>query len=171
MPRGSERSTAASRDARASRGAGADPAVAAGPKVGGGAMQSSGPVPTRAPSAGGSAGSGDDESSPTQGPVRTCVGCRTRAPAGTLVRVARGADGSLVVDRHAPGRGAWLCRDAATGRVSDQCLEAAARKDAFRRALKAAVSPESWRALRGTTAERENMDTGSATGQATSRRD
>ena len=37
------------------------------------------------------------------------------APAGTLVRVARRADGSLVVDRVAPGRGAWLCQEPATG--------------------------------------------------------
>ena len=57
---------------------------------------------------------------PRPGRSRTCVGCRTRAPAGNLVRVARRADGSLVVDRDAPGRGAWLCQEPATGEVNDQ---------------------------------------------------
>ena len=43
--------------------------------------------------------------------------------------------------------------------------QAAARRDAFRRALKAAVLPEAWRVLGGTTTGRENMDTGPAPGR------
>ena len=92
------------------------------------------------------------------------MGCRSRSAAGNLVRVARRADGSLVIDRVAPGRGAWLCREPATGGVSGQCLEAAARRDAFPRAFKTAVLPGSWRVLRGTPAERANMDTGPTIG-------
>jgi predicted RNA-binding protein YlxR (DUF448 family) len=95
-----------------------------------------------------------------------CIGCRSRAPAGTLTRVARQADGSLVVDREAPGRGAWLCREPTTGGVSAQCLAAAAHRDAFRRAFKTAVTPESWKTLREHTAERANMVTGSTTGES-----
>jgi predicted RNA-binding protein YlxR (DUF448 family) len=85
--------------------------------------------------------------------------------------VTRRADGSLVIDRDAPGRGAWLCLAAATGGVSEECLEAAAARGAFQRAFKAAVLPESWRALRETSAERANMDTGLATGRTGIRRD
>lgn len=66
-------------------------------------------------------------------PIRTCTGCRRRAPRATLVRLAV-RDGRVVVDpdRRCPGRGAWLCRDA-------DCLEQALRKGAgpLRRALRA----------------------------------
>lgn len=40
-------------------------------------------------------------------PIRTCVGCRRTDEQAALVRLARGPAG-LVVDRNAPGRGAWL---------------------------------------------------------------
>ena len=81
-----------------------------------------------------------------------------RAEAGTLVRVARGRDGLLVVSRNAPGRGAWLCRDAATGAVKADCLEAAARRNAFTRAFRAAVAEENLTPLRAMMSERANMD-------------
>ena len=47
-------------------------------------------------------------------PVRTCVGCASRAPQRTLLRVVMGV-GGLAVDlpRRAPGRGAYLHRDPA----------------------------------------------------------
>ena len=48
------------------------------------------------------------------GPVRTCVGCATRAPQAALIRLVAG-EGRLAVDlrRRASGRGAYLHRDAA----------------------------------------------------------
>lgn len=64
------------------------------------------------------------------GPVRTCVGCRRRAPAADLVRVvARG--GAVVPDvpRRLTGRGAHLHPDAG-------CLAQAVRRRAFPRALR-----------------------------------
>ena len=63
-------------------------------------------------------------------PVRTCVGCRRRAPAAALLRVVA-RDGTLVPDpaRALPGRGAHLHRDPV-------CLELAERKRAFPRALR-----------------------------------
>ncbi len=67
--------------------------------------------------------------------MRTCVGCRRTRPIDELVRVARNADGSLVVDRHRPGRGAWLCRR------SPACVDLAIRKRAFDRAFRAPVDP------------------------------
>ncbi|MEU7817447.1 YlxR family protein [Pseudonocardia sp. NPDC049154] len=65
-----------------------------------------------------------------QGPVRTCVGCRTREQATGLLRVVA-VDGALVPDPRGrlPGRGAWV--HPATG-----CLDRAERRSAFPRALR-----------------------------------
>jgi N utilization substance protein A len=64
------------------------------------------------------------------GPVRTCVGCRRRAPAAELLRVVA-RDGAVVPDprRRLPGRGANL-------HPSVECLEQAVRQKAFPRALR-----------------------------------
>lgn len=59
-------------------------------------------------------------------PIRTCVGCRAKRPQAELVRCVIAADGCAHVDRHAPGRGAWLCGAA--------CLEPAIRRRGFERA-------------------------------------
>uniref|UniRef100_UPI00345CDB5F YlxR family protein n=1 Tax=Ilumatobacter sp. TaxID=1967498 RepID=UPI00345CDB5F len=45
----------------------------------------------------------------TDGPIRTCIGCRVRRPQSELLRCVFAADGSVQVCRTAPGRGAWLC--------------------------------------------------------------
>ncbi|MDA8047599.1 MAG: YlxR family protein [Actinomycetota bacterium] len=91
-------------------------------------------------------------------PLRTCVGCRTRSGAGRLVRVARAEDGSLVVSRVAPGRGAWLCRDLRTGGPEVGCLEAAERRNAFSRAFRSEVPAGATALLRASQPERENME-------------
>ena len=61
-----------------------------------------------------------------------------RVPAGRrpdeLVRVTRQGDGSLAVGPTLPGRGAWLCRSSAA------CFDAALRRGAFARALRAPVA-------------------------------
>ncbi|WP_396655376.1 YlxR family protein [Microbacterium sp.] len=64
-------------------------------------------------------------------PVRTCVGCRVRAPRSALLRVVA-VDSAVVIDEHArlPGRGAWL-------HDTPECMEAALRRRAFTRALRA----------------------------------
>jgi uncharacterized protein len=64
-------------------------------------------------------------------PVRTCVGCRTRAAASGLLRVVA-VEGTLVPDprRRHPGRGAWVHPDLG-------CLRLAERRRAFPRALRA----------------------------------
>ncbi len=63
-------------------------------------------------------------------PIRTCVGCRTRAARSDLVRMVA-VDGELRPDvRHRmPGRGAYLHPDLA-------CFELAERRKAFPRALR-----------------------------------
>ncbi|MDD7938975.1 YlxR family protein [Actinomycetospora lutea] len=64
------------------------------------------------------------------GPVRTCIGCRSRASASELLRVVA-ADGIVDPDpRHRkPGRGAWVHPD-------PDCLDRAERRSAFPRALR-----------------------------------
>ncbi|MFK4853021.1 YlxR family protein [Microbacterium sp. ZW T6_19] len=67
-------------------------------------------------------------------PVRTCVGCRTRAPRTTLLRVVS-QDDILIIDEGAvlPGRGAWL-------HPTRECMEAALRRRAFGRALRVSAT-------------------------------
>ncbi len=64
------------------------------------------------------------------GPVRTCVGCRARAPVAELLRVVA-IEHRLMPDpaRRLPGRGANLHPDPA-------CLALAVRRRAFGRALR-----------------------------------
>jgi predicted RNA-binding protein YlxR (DUF448 family) len=61
------------------------------------------------------------------------VGCRRARPADQLVRVVRGPGGMLSVDRHGPGRGAWLCGG------SHRCLDEAVRRHGFDRAFAAST--------------------------------
>jgi predicted RNA-binding protein YlxR (DUF448 family) len=54
---------------------------------------------------------------PECGPIRTCLGCRTRRPISELVRLALtpGRDRPMVVmdpGHRLPGRGAWICSGA-----------------------------------------------------------
>src|SRR6516164_4266729 len=60
-------------------------------------------------------------------PVRTCIGCRQRAPAAELVRVR--LDAGRIVIAEGQGRGASLHPTAA-------CVERAATSGAFARAFK-----------------------------------
>ncbi|NUS72791.1 MAG: YlxR family protein [Corynebacteriales bacterium] len=79
-------------------------------------------------------------------PTRTCIGCRERGAATELLRVVAfiddsgeqvGATFAVVPDlaRKLPGRGAWMHRDPA-------CMAAAARRQAFARALRIAGKPQ-----------------------------
>jgi predicted RNA-binding protein YlxR (DUF448 family) len=72
------------------------------------------------------------------GPIRTCIGCRSRAAAADLLRVAVAPEASgsgstvpVVPDprRRIAGRGAWLHLD-------PECVELAQRRRAFARALR-----------------------------------
>jgi predicted RNA-binding protein YlxR (DUF448 family) len=69
-------------------------------------------------------------------PVRTCVGCRRRAPVTELLRVVVRV-GGLTPDprRRLPGRGASLHPTA-------ECLQAAVRRRAFPRALRCSTPLE-----------------------------
>lgn len=63
-------------------------------------------------------------------PIRTCVGCRTRANKCELIRLVQ-QSGSVIIDRRQrlPGRGAW---------VHEACIEQAIRRRAIARALRVA---------------------------------
>ncbi len=67
-------------------------------------------------------------------PVRTCLGCRQRAPRSSLVRVVA-REGRVVVDAAArlPGRGAWLHPDPG-------CVRTAIQRNALGRALHATIT-------------------------------
>ena len=64
-------------------------------------------------------------------PIRTCVGCGGKSPQRALLRVASlaGAPATLDIDYRAPGRGAYLCRQA-------RCIEQAWKRHALERMLK-----------------------------------
>lgn len=66
-------------------------------------------------------------------PMRMCVGCREMKPKRDLIRVVRGPD-SVQLDKtsKAPGRGAYICPDAA-------CLQRAVKTRALERALEAKI--------------------------------
>jgi uncharacterized protein len=70
-------------------------------------------------------------------PERTCVGCRAKASKLELLRVVRGRDGEIVLDRagSAPGRGAYVHLEAG-------CVEAAMQSRAFDRALRAGLTAD-----------------------------
>jgi predicted RNA-binding protein YlxR (DUF448 family) len=77
----------------------------------------------------------------TDGPVRTCVGCRKRELAVELLRVVAVLTGNgkyaVIVDAAGslPGRGAWL-------HPTLQCAREAIRRRAFTRALRIAGAPD-----------------------------
>ncbi|WEO78383.1 YlxR family protein [Cryobacterium sp. SO2] len=67
-------------------------------------------------------------------PVRTCIGCRSRASRSSLLRVVA-QNSLLVVDETAtlPGRGAWIHPTIA-------CFQEAVKRRAFGRALRVTSS-------------------------------
>jgi len=75
-------------------------------------------------------------------PRRTCVACRQVRPARELVRIVRLSGGGVEVDETGkkPGRGAYLCPDAA-------CWELALTKQSLEHALKTETTVEEKEAL------------------------
>ena len=74
---------------------------------------------------------------PRKIPMRQCVGCREMKPKKDLVRVVRSPQGEISLDARgkAPGRGAYVCPDAA-------CLKKAAKAKALDRALDTQIPQE-----------------------------
>lgn len=105
--------------------------------------------------------SGAGESIP--GPVRTCVGCRTRAARSDLIRLVATPEGSARVDPHGklPGRSAWIHPD-------PRCWERARTRRALVGALRLAhdVDDRLWSDLEGfpQTGVREHPNTSDGSG-------
>ena len=75
-------------------------------------------------------------------PIRQCLGCREMKPKRELMRVVRSPEGEISLDFRgkAPGRGAYVCRDA-------QCLKKAIKARAIERALSVQIPPEIYERL------------------------
>ena len=76
---------------------------------------------------------------PPREPIRTCVACRQEAGKQGLIRLHRGPDGAIALDRsaHGGGRGAYLHPDGG-------CLEVARKRRSLERALKGSASEILW---------------------------
>lgn len=70
-------------------------------------------------------------------PMRQCVGCREMKPKKELVRVVKSPEGEISMDLRgkAPGRGAYVCRDA-------ECLRRARKSRALERGFDTAIPQE-----------------------------
>lgn len=75
-------------------------------------------------------------------PLRQCVGCRTMKPKRELIRVVHAPTGEISLDFRGklPGRGAYVCRDAA-------CLTRAKKVRGLERAFKSQIPDEVFEAL------------------------
>ncbi len=79
---------------------------------------------------------------PKKIPQRQCLGCREMKEKRALIRVVRSPEGEISLDFRGkkPGRGAYVCPDAA-------CLKKARRSRALERAFAAPIPPEVYDAL------------------------
>lgn len=75
-------------------------------------------------------------------PQRQCVGCREMKDKKGLLRVVKSPEGAVSLDfvGKKPGRGAYVCPDAA-------CLKKARKTRALERALETAIPPEVYDAM------------------------
>ncbi len=82
---------------------------------------------------------------PKKTPMRMCVGCREMKPKTELIRVVRSPEGAVSLDPTGkkPGRGAYLCRNAA-------CLSRAIRQRQLERQLDTPLGEETAASLRET---------------------
>ena len=79
---------------------------------------------------------------PRKLPQRQCLGCREMKNKKDLIRVVRSPEGEISLDFKGkkPGRGAYVCPDAA-------CLAKAKKSRALERAFSAAIPPEVYDAM------------------------
>lgn len=79
---------------------------------------------------------------PKKIPRRQCVGCREMKDKRALIRVVKSPEGEVSLDFRGkkPGRGAYVCPDAA-------CLKRARKARAFERAFSAQIPPEVYDAM------------------------
>ena len=75
-------------------------------------------------------------------PIRTCVSCRKASEKSGFMRVVRGSDGIVRIDRtgRESGRGAYLCRN-------EKCAAAALKGKRLDRALRTQVPADVYEEL------------------------
>lgn len=73
-------------------------------------------------------------------PIRTCVACRRKRPAGEMLRVRR--EGAAIQRGRGVGRGAWLC-------PREDCVTRAFQKRLLLRALRVETMPADWEQCMG----------------------
>lgn len=78
----------------------------------------------------------------TKAPIRTCIACQATSEKRDLVRFVRRADGTVALDEtgKAPGRGAYVCADAA-------CFEKTRAKQMLGGRLRTTVGSEDYERL------------------------
>ena len=76
-------------------------------------------------------------------PLRKCLGCNEMKPKKELIRIVRGPEGNVDIDKvgKAPGRGCYIC-------PSITCLEAAIKAKRIESALEVPVNPDVFSKLR-----------------------
>ncbi|MHB8320111.1 MAG: YlxR family protein [Acidimicrobiales bacterium] len=75
-------------------------------------------------------------------PIRTCIGCRRKAPVSELVKIALSGEGTVVLGRNGSGRGAWICAD------SPECQDRSAKIGVLARAFRSPVGADAGNSLR-----------------------
>lgn len=77
-------------------------------------------------------------------PLRKCTGCNEMKPKKELVRVVRSPEGEISLDLtgKAPGRGAYVCRNA-------ECLKIARKARRFEKAFSCAIPDEVFDRMEG----------------------
>jgi len=68
-------------------------------------------------------------------PLRRCVGCHEMKNKPELIRITKDTTGLFSFEKKAPGRGAYLCRNAT-------CLEKARKSKGLERSFKCAIPSE-----------------------------
>ncbi|MDR0271758.1 MAG: YlxR family protein [Clostridiales bacterium] len=73
-------------------------------------------------------------------PQRRCVGCREMKDKSSLIRITVNAEGEVISDNKAPGRGAYICRN-------NDCIQNAQKLKGLERSLKRSVPLEIYEKL------------------------
>ncbi|MER3412700.1 MAG: DUF448 domain-containing protein [Armatimonadota bacterium] len=76
----------------------------------------------------------------THTPIRTCVACKRKRPAGEMLRVRK--VNSAIRCGSGPGRGAWVCPD-------EKCVARMFEKRLLLRALRVESMPSDWEQCMG----------------------
>ncbi len=79
---------------------------------------------------------------PKKFPVRTCIACRTEKPKRDMLRIVKSPEGIISLDFSGklPGRGAYICSDAA-------CIRKLAQKKLLNKVFSAPVDEEVYRRI------------------------